>query len=162
MKKILSLALLALTLRFSQTAFAQNAVSTSDCWIWVNEGTGETWKGPVTPEGTHLDDPRNPNHASRPSGAGYVRVPCPPPDAAQNAGHTIKKILEHVSIGVGGDVGGHSGGNDRLVTDHKAHKTDQHTSDKKLSDAQKNATASSDKNRVHDHKKPTPTPTPRH
>jgi hypothetical protein len=180
----------AVALLLASAAFAERPC---DCWIDAKTGKPV----PTIPEdavyktsytdfrGTHYSlklgvDSLDPNHAANPeTGQNFVRVPCPPPDAAQQAGHTIKKILEHVSIGVGGDVGGYSGGDDRrfhhddrhvtdnkhsadrLATDHKAHTTDQHASDRKLSDAQKNATTSSDKNRATHHKKPTPTPTPR-
>jgi hypothetical protein len=59
------------------------------------------------------------------TGHAYERVPCPPPDAAQQAGHTIKKILEHVSIGVGVS-GGTIGGEDHKGNHHVTNR--QHTS----------------------------------
>ena len=173
MKKILSLAFLALAFGLGDSAFAQNVASTGDCfeiggkrWKWIDHN-GKTVPGSqLFPVGAQLGN--DPGTAVNPHrGTSYERVPCPPPDAAQQAGHTIKKILEHVSIGVGGELGGDDRRfhhddrhvtDDKHSTDHKAHTTDQRTSDKKTSDAQKNATTSADKNRAHDHKKPTPTP----
>jgi hypothetical protein len=98
----------------------------------------------------------DPNHWSR-AGHNFVRVPCPPPDASQTAGHTIQNILQSVSVGVNVG-GGRSGGDDRR---DKFHHDDRHLTDTKLHTDQKKATDSSDKKRVNDHKKPSPTPTPR-
>lgn len=60
------------------TAFAQ-----SGRLCWINAKTGKPSNLPIVPEGSHLNDPRDPNTASIPSGptvAGptFVRVPCPP------------------------------------------------------------------------------------
>src|ERR1700730_3070547 len=67
----LSTCLLALAFASSQssTAQAQMVASNGDCWI--DEGTGKPVLAGL-PRGAHLDDPRDPNHASG-NNRGYVR-----------------------------------------------------------------------------------------
>jgi hypothetical protein len=98
---------------------------------WVNEQTGKPQ--PSAPQsgvnfggsagaGVARLSPDGKSATNSRTGESFVRVPCPPPDAAQSAGHAIQQILQHVSIGVGGGT---------VVSGGHDHKGDHHTTSQK-------------------------------
>ena len=123
----------------SSNVQAQMVAANGDCWINSMTGTPVP-RTDLGPFGSQLNDPRDPNHASIPSGPtvhgpSFVRIPCPPTNASTTP-PMQSSTLPGGTLLPGKDAGGHDTpdkpGGGTKTTDTKP--TDAKTTDTKPTD----------------------------